>query len=215
MPRWGYVQVAADGVMQHDCPMAITFYFDPICPFTWRTSRWVKDTAARAGEQVTWRFLSLAVLNEGKDVSEQFRPVLAFGRTAHRVLAATDQRFGQDAVDRLYSALGQRLHDAGAEPAAATLAAAIAEAELPPELADAGADASLDAVVRASHDEAQDRVGSETGSPVTALGDGPGFFGPVVAPVPEGADADRFLEALRLLSSVPQFSEVKRARNPI
>ena len=194
--------------------MAITFYFDPMCPFTWRTSRWVRDVAGRTGEPVTWKFLSLAVLNEGKDVPEQFRPVLAFGRTAHRVLAAADQTYGQEALERLYSALGRRLHYENAGPDTVTLAAAVAEAQLPADLVDAVEDSSLDTVVRASHDEAQARVGTETGSPVTAVDGGPGFFGPVVAPVPEGADADRLFEALRLLSAVPQFSELKRARIP-
>jgi 2-hydroxychromene-2-carboxylate isomerase len=195
--------------------VAITFFFDPACPFTWRTSRWVRDVAARRGEPVTWRFLSLAVLNEGnKDLPEQFRPVLAWGRTAHRVLAAADQRYGQDAVDRLYSALGRRVHYENADKGTATLAAAIAEADLPAELIEAADDPGFDAVVRASHDEAQARVGTETGSPVVAIDDGPAFFGPVVVPVPEGDDADRLFEALRLLATVPQFSEVKRARNP-
>lgn len=193
--------------------MAITFYFDPACPFTWRTSRWVKDVAGRAGEPVTWKFLSLAVLNEGKELPEQFRPRLAFARSAHRVLAAAEQKHGQDAVDRLYSALGHRLHHEDTAWNTDTLAAAIAQAQLPADLIDAAEDGSLDAVVRASHDEAQARVGVETGSPVMAIDDGPGFFGPVIAPVPEGDDADRLFEALRLLSTVPQFSELKRARN--
>jgi len=193
--------------------MAITFYFDPMCPFTWRTSRWVKDVAGRTGEAVAWKFLSLAVLNEGKDIPDQYRSAHAFGRKAHRVLAAADQKYGQDAVDRLYSALGRLLHYEDAGRDTYTLAAAIAEATLPVELIEAAEDNSLDAVVRASHDEAQARVGTETGSPVTAVDDGPGFFGPVVVPVPEGADADRLLEALRLLSAVPQFSELKRDRN--
>jgi hypothetical protein len=193
--------------------MAITFYFDPMCPFTWRTSRWVKDVAGRTGEPVTWKFLSLAVLNEGKEIPERFRAIHAFGRNAHRVLAAADSKYGPDAVDRLYSALGRRLHYEDAGRDTGTLAAAIAEAQLPADLVDAAGDSSLDSVVRASHDEAQARVGTETGSPVTAVDDGPGFFGPVVAPVPEGADADRLFEALRLLSTVPQFSELKRARN--
>src|SRR5437762_2407587 len=71
-----------------------------------------------------------------------------------------------------------------------------------------------DPAVRASHDEGQARVGTESGSPVTAIDDHPGFFGPVVVPVPEPDTADRLFEALRLLSGVPQFSELKRARNP-
>jgi 2-hydroxychromene-2-carboxylate isomerase len=194
--------------------MTITFYFDPACPFTWRTSRWVRDVAARRGETVRWRFLSLAVLNEGKELPEQFRDAMAWSRNAHRVLAAADQQHGQDAVDRLYSALGRRVHYEGAGRDATTLADAIAEAGLPADLLTATDDAGLDKAVRASHDEAQARVGTETGSPVTAIDDGPGFFGPVVSPVPAGDDADRLFEALRLLSTVAQFSELKRARTP-
>jgi 2-hydroxychromene-2-carboxylate isomerase len=194
--------------------MAITFYFDPSCPFTWRTSRWARDVAARRGEPIRWRWLSLAVLNEGRDIPEQYRAGMAWSAGVHRVLAATDQKYGQEAVDRLYTALGRRVHYEAADRDAATIAAALAEAELPAELAQAADDTSLDATVRASHDEAQARVGTETGSPVMAIDDGPAFFGPVVSPVPEGDDADRLFEGLRLLSTVPQFSEVKRARNP-
>lgn len=134
-------------------------------PVTWRTSRWVRDVAGRTGEPVTWKFLSLTVLNEGKDVPEQFRPVLAFGRTAHRVLAAADQKYGQEAVERLYSALGRRLHYENAGPDTVTLATAVAEAQLPADLVDAVEDSSLDTVVRASHDEAQARVGTGNRQP--------------------------------------------------
>ncbi|HEU4423696.1 MAG TPA: DsbA family protein [Pilimelia sp.] len=193
--------------------MTVTFWFDPACPFTWRTSRWLRDTAARRGETVRWRFLSLAVINEDKEIPEQYREGMAWSRRVHRVLAAADQQHGQQAVDRLYTAIGQRVHDRG-ERDEATLAAALAEAGLPAELIEAADDAAMDKVVRVSHDEAQARVGTETGSPVMALGDGPAFFGPVVVPIPEAEDADRLFEALRLLSAVPQFSELKRARKP-
>src|SRR5439155_18317542 len=132
----------------------------------------------------------------------------------HRVLAAADERYGQGAVDRLYTAIGRRIHEQYAARDATTLADAIAGAGLPTELTAAADDDAWDKVVRASHDDAQARVGTETGSPVLAIDDGPAFFGPVVVPIPAGDDADRLLEALRLLSTVPQFSELKRGRNP-
>ena len=183
-------------------------------PVTWRTSRWVRYVAGRTGEPVTWKFLSLAVLNEGKDVPEQFRPVLAFGRTAHRVLAAADQKYGQEAVERLYSALGRRLHyeNAGPDPLRS-----------PQRSPRRSCRPTWSTPLRTTRwtwwcgpATTRRRPGwvPETGSPVTAVDGGPGFFGPVVAPVPEGADADRLFEALRLLSAVPQFSELKRARIP-
>jgi 2-hydroxychromene-2-carboxylate isomerase len=194
--------------------MAITFWFDPGCPFTWRTSRWIRDVAARRADTVTWRFLSLAILNEGRDIPEPYRGYIAWGREAHRVLAATDERYGQQALDRLYTAIGQRVHDRGEERGDDILTAAIAEAGLPAELIAAKDGAEWDKTVRASHDEAQARVGTESGSPVLAIGDGSGFFGPVIHPIPEGDEADRLFEAVRLLSTLPQFSELKRARTP-
>jgi 2-hydroxychromene-2-carboxylate isomerase len=162
----------------------------------------------------TWRFLSLAVLNEDKDLPEQFRAYLTWSRGMHRVLVATEERYGQEAVDRLYTAVGRRVHDRGEERDDAVIVAALADAGLPADLAAARDDTGLDKVVRASHDEAQARVGTESGSPVVAIGDGPAFFGPVIHPIPEGEEADRLFEAVRLLSTVPQFSELKRARNP-
>ncbi|HVK26686.1 MAG TPA: DsbA family protein [Actinokineospora sp.] len=196
--------------------MSITLWFDPSCPFTWRTSRWVKDVAGRRDEKVSWRFLSLAILNEGKDIPENYRAAHQRARAALRVLAATDDRHGQDAVDRLYSAIGERVHGpADRYLTHDVIVEALAEAELPAELIDATEDESLDVVVRESHEAGQARVGTETGSPVTAIDDGPGFFGPVVSSVPGPEDADRLLDGLRLLSPVRVFSEMKRARDPL
>src|SRR3712207_5907639 len=166
--------------------MAITLWFDPACPFTWSTSRWLRDVATRHGETVQWRFLSLAVLNEGKEVPEEYRAYHDWSRRAQRVLVAADQRHGQDAVDKLYTAIGERVHDNGVAPDDATIAAAVESAGLPADLLAAADDTELDKVVRASHDEAQARVGTESGSPIVAIGAGPGFFGPVIHPVPTG-----------------------------
>jgi 2-hydroxychromene-2-carboxylate isomerase len=195
--------------------MSITFWFDPTCPFTWRTSRWIRGVAARHGEDLRWRLLSLAILNEGKEIPELYRRYHAWSRRALRVLAAAEERHGQPAVDSLYSALGRRVHEDGEDHGDEVIRAAIAEAGLPAELGEAVDDSGYDAAIQTSHDESQARVGSESGSPVIALDNGPGFFGPVVVPVPTGEDADRLFEALRLLSAVPQFSELKRARNPL
>jgi 2-hydroxychromene-2-carboxylate isomerase len=194
---------------------SITFWFDPICPFTWRTSRWARDVAGRQGAPVTWRVMSLAILNEGgEEPPEQYREVMRQSPRLLRLLVAAERRDGQAAVDRLYTAVGQRMHDKGESIGEELLTAALDDAGLPAELLAAADDASLDQAVRASHEEAQERVGTEAGSPIVAIGAGPGFFGPVVAPVPDEAAGDRLFEALRLLSSVPQFSELKRARNP-
>jgi 2-hydroxychromene-2-carboxylate isomerase len=196
--------------------MEITFWFDPSCPFTWRTSRWVRDVAARHDYDVRWQFLSLAMLNEGRhDIPERLRQAHQRALRALRVLAAADQRFGQQAVDRLYTELGQRVHEGPHRLTPEVLTEALSAAGLPADLSTAADDPALDKLIRESHDAAQANVGTETGSPVTSVGDGRAFFGPVLTSVPSAADADRVFGALRLLGAVPQFSELKGAREPL
>jgi 2-hydroxychromene-2-carboxylate isomerase len=192
--------------------MTVTFWFDPSCPFTWRTGRWLRDAAAAHGDRVDWRLMSLSVLNSDKDVPDQYREPMRQSVLASRVLAETGLRHGNEALDALYTALGQRLHEQGDTLNRDMVAAAVADAGLPADLLDAYDDEQRDETVRESHDEGQRRVGQEAGSPVVAFDDDPGYFGPIVTDTPQGADSDRLYEALKLLSSVPQFAELKRAR---
>ena len=192
-----------------------TFWFDPACPFTWATSRWLRSTAARHGAVVDWQLMSLGILNEGGEIPEQYREMMAAAAGVRRVLAATAGTAGQDGVDRLYTAIGERVHDKGESLGPDVTRAALAAAGLPASLAEAADDDSHDAAVRASHEAGQARVGTQAGSPILAIGEGPGFFGPVIAPTPDDAAADRLYQAMQLLSTVPQFSELKRARNPL
>ena len=190
--------------------MTVTFWFDPSCPFTWRTSRWLRAEADRRGEAVRWRLMSLSVLNADKDDEEH--ETHALGRLAARVVAAADAGHGNDAVDALYTALGRRVHERPGRLDRDTVAAAVAEAGLPGALLQAYEDEEHDEPFRASHEEAQRRVGQEAGSPVVAFGDGPAYFGPIVTSRPAGDGARRLYDAVELLSSVPEFSELKRAR---
>jgi 2-hydroxychromene-2-carboxylate isomerase len=192
--------------------MTVTFWFDPTCPFTWRTGRWLRDAAAAHGEQVDWRLMSLAVLNADKDLPEEHQEPMRQSTLASRVLAEAGLRDGNEAVDTLYTALGRRLHDGGGTLSRDMVAAAVADAGLPADLLDAYEDDHRDCDVVASHEEGQRRVGQESGSPVVAFDDGPGYFGPIVTETPTGADSDRLYEAMKLLSAVPQFAELKRAR---
>jgi hypothetical protein len=192
--------------------MTVTFWFDPSCPFTWRTGRWLRDAAAEHGDRVDWRLMSLAVLNADKDVPEQYQEPMRQSNLASRVLAEAGLRYGNEAVDTLYTALGRRLHDGGGTLSRATVAAAVTDAGLPADLLDAYEDDQRDSDIVASHEEGQRRVGQEAGSPVVAFDDGPGFFGPIVTETPTGADSTRLYDAMRLLSAVPQFAELKRAR---
>jgi 2-hydroxychromene-2-carboxylate isomerase len=190
----------------------VTFYFDPTCPYTWRTSRWIREVTEPRGHTIGWRLMSLKMLNEGRELPAAYQDAVAYSIRPVRVLYATLERHGSAALDRLYTEFGTRVHDDGNELSDATLAAAIEAAGLPGDLLGAADDDSLDPGVRKTHDEGQARVGQESGSPITAIGDGPGFFGPVVVPVPEGEAAEKLYDAVRLLAAVPEFSELKRAR---
>jgi hypothetical protein len=129
-----------------------------------------------------------------------------------RLLAAAEAEGGSHAVGRLYDAVGTTVHDQGRELDDANLAEALAEAGLPRQLDSSRDDRTYDAAVRDSHARGQERVGTESGSPVIAIEDGPGFFGPVVTAPPDARGAERLLDALILLSAVPTFTELKRAR---
>ncbi|WP_106096870.1 mycothiol-dependent nitroreductase Rv2466c family protein [Pseudonocardia dioxanivorans] len=188
----------------------VEFFFDPGCPYTWRTSRWIADVADAGAAAVTWRLMSLSVLNEGKEVPEDYRPLMAQNVRVLRVLAAVEDN---DARARLFTALGTRRHEQGADYDDDTIAAAVAEAGLPDETVKAADDEAFDVLVRASHDDAQSAVGQEAGSPILRVG-GKAWFGPVVVPVPEREEGLRLFEAVRLLAEVPSFSELKGSRNP-
>jgi 2-hydroxychromene-2-carboxylate isomerase len=191
----------------------VTFWFDPICPFTWRTSRWVREVTQKRNLVVGWQLLSLATLNAGKDVPERHRDMFTRGWRASRLLIAAGRQFGDEAVDRLYTEIGTRTHDNGRELDTQVLEESLEAAGLPADLIASADDAALDQAITDSHAEGQARVGTESGSPILAIGDGPGFFGPVVVPVPEGESAEKLFDAVRLLSAVPEFSELKRSRN--
>ena len=191
----------------------VTFWFDPSCPYTWRTSRWLLAVTGARNLTIDWRPMSLAILNEDKEIPDRFRTTQEGGRRAGRVLIAADENYDTDAVERLYTEIGTRVHEEGRDIDERVLTEALAAANLKPDLYFAIEDDKMDEYLVESHYEGQDRVGTEAGSPIIALGDGPGYFGPIVWPAPEGEAAEKLFDALRLLSAVPEFSELKRARN--
>lgn len=196
-------------------PDAVDFWFDPSCPFTWQTSRWLTEAAAARGVPVEWRLMSLAVLNADKEIPEQWRALVDRGVRATRVFAAVRAAAGSAALGRFYADVGVRVHEQGAELGPDAFREALGAAGLPAELADAGDDDAQQAAVEASHAEGQQRVGAEAGSPITAFAGRPGFFGPIVVPAPTGEDALRLFDGLALVSAVPGFSELKGARGEL
>lgn len=195
-------------------PSTIEYFFDPSCPWTWMTSRWLVDAAGQTGTDIEWRNLSLGVVNADREIPEQYRAAVAAGRNAHRVIAALRADGRNDLVGDFYTEWGRRFHHDRAEPSAG-LAGEVAAAIGAEQWAAAADDARWDPDVEASTKEGQELAGGgEVGSPILAFGEPRvGIFGPIVSPPPSGDHAVALFEHVVAASSMPGFYELKRGRN--
>jgi len=193
-------------------PTRVDFWFDPICPWAWITSRWMLEVEKVRPVTTVWHVMSLAVLNEDKEgLSERYRQGLRTAWGPVRVLIAAEQAHGPQVLEPLYTALGTRFHHDKAPRDAETVSAALAEAGLPASLVDVMDSTEYDAAVRASHAGGIERVGSDVGTPIISL-NGMSVFGPVVSPIPRGENAGRLWDGVHLIAGVDGFFELKRSR---
>ncbi|WP_175411964.1 DsbA family protein [Streptomyces sp. TRM64462] len=195
------------------------FWFDPLCPWAWMTSRWMLEVQKVRPVDVRWHVMSLAVLNEDKldEVPEEYREALrttAWGPV--RVAIAAEQLHGPEVLGRLYTAMGTRFHNQGLGATPESIAASLEDAGLPAGLAEYANKDTYDAELRASHKEGINKVGQEVGTPVVSVpgpdGTEVAFFGPVVTPAPKGEAAARLWDGTLLVASTPGFYEIKRTR---
>ena len=193
------------------------FWFDPMCPFAWITSRWMLEVEKVRDVDVAWNVMSLAYLNKDKDIDDDYRTFLEPGWGPVRVTVAAAQRHGTDVLLPLYSALGTRIHNEGRkiheqdDDGRALIGEALAEVGLEPDLVDAMDDGSLDEAVIKSHRAGMDQVGDEVGTPTIAI-EGAAFFGPVLSSIPRGDDAGQLWDGCVAVAKVPYFYELKRSR---
>ncbi len=187
------------------------FWFDPMCPWAWLTSRWMLEVERVRGVEVTWSVMSLSVLNEGRELPGDYREFLDRGWGPVRVVVAAREEFGDDVVKPLYDAMGERIHHRGEKDLDAVIAGALEEVGLPAGLAAAADAEDQDDALRASHQRAMDLVGDDVGTPVIAV-EGAAFFGPVVSPAPRGEAAGRLWDGFLLVAGTDGFYELKRSR---
>lgn len=198
----------------------LEFFWDPVCPWAWLTSRWVVNVMAEQPMDVDWKFICLRIVNEDKDYERDFRPGYERGHTRGlellRVAAAVREQSGHEAMLPLYSAYGRVIHlqrSAESFDDRATIEGVLEALGHPTELAAAAYSTDFDSIVRAETKEALDRCGGNIGTPVLSFSppDGPSFFGPVINKAPKGAEAVELWNAVLALGTNPHFSELKRS----
>jgi protein-disulfide isomerase-like protein with CxxC motif len=189
----------------------VDFWFDPLCPWAWMTSRWVLEVEKVRPISASFHIMSLAYLNEDKDIPDDYREGLAKAWGPVRVVIAAEQAHGQEVVLPLYTALGNRIHLEGREIDRSLIEDALTEVGLPTSLADAIDSTDYDDAVKKSHHAGMDQVGMEVGTPVIAV-EGVAFFGPVVTPAPKGEAAAKLWDGVLLVAATPGFYELKRTR---
>ncbi len=209
--------------MENSAPPDVRFWFDPVCPFAWMTSKWVRMVQAQRSYEVEWRFISLRLLNGHLDYDAHFPPEYEAGHTAGlrllRVCAQARDEHGPDAVARLYAAIGARIFDTGPRPdsgpehTAELLRAALDEAGLPAGLAEHLDDDTRDAQIQAETDEALALTGKDVGTPILHIAppEGAAFFGPVISRLPSEKQAGELWDHVVGLATFPGFAELKRS----
>jgi predicted DsbA family dithiol-disulfide isomerase len=189
----------------------VDLWVDPACPWAWMTSRWLLEAGQVRNFDVEFHVMSLAVLNEGRDLPENYRKLLDKAWGPVRVLIAAEERHGNKVVEPLYGAMGTRYHVNGEKNFQKVIAESLSDVGLEADLADAATSTEFDEALRKSHHEGMDPVGYDVGTPVIHVGD-VAFFGPVVTPAPKGEAAGRLFDGVMLVASTPGFYELKRTR---
>jgi 2-hydroxychromene-2-carboxylate isomerase len=189
---------------------SVEFYFDPICPWCWMTSRWAAEVAEVRGFEIAWHPISLQIINEDSEPGP-YTESLRNGHRAGRVIEAARRAHGEGVVGGLYTEFGTRIHPGGREDFDAIIAEGLAALSHDASLAEAADDEQYDAQLRENTGHALEIAGPDVGVPIISV-DGVSFFGPVVTPAPTGEQALQLWDGIVMAAGVPGFYELKRGR---
>lgn len=190
----------------------VDFWFDPACPWAWMTSRWIVEVESQRDIRVNWHIMSLAILNENRNLDPGYQAKIQKAWAPVRVINAARIKHGEEYVKKLYDAIGTRFHPGGrAGDQEAVLVESLAEVGLPAELIEYSTSTEFDDSLRASHADGIDRVGEDVGTPIVAV-NGIAFFGPVITPAPKGEEALKLFDGVVAVAAYPGFYEIKRTR---
>jgi hypothetical protein len=202
----------------------LDFFFDPVCPWAWITSRWVCEVQQLRSYDVQWKFISLRFLNEDKmdysKMPEGYKEVHAAGTQGLRVAARARHERGNEAVGAVYTALGLSLHNREertlyvADPVA-HIGKLLADVSLPADWSQSAFDESFDPEIRAETELALERTGKDVGTPILTFRPGSesegSFFGPVISKIPRGDEAVKLWDAVETLATSSGMAELKRS----
>ncbi len=198
-----------------ESPRHVDFWFDPVCPWAWITSRWMLQVEKVRPVRTSWHVMSLAYLNlqqhQDKEFSEEYRETMEQAWGPVRICAAAEAEKGEKVLLPLYTAIGTRFHDENRKGPDA-LREALVDVDLPKSLLEAARSTDYDEAIKKSHKLGMEQVGLDVGTPVISV-DGHAFFGPVVTPAPRGEAAGRLWDGVALVVGTDGFFELKRTRD--
>ncbi|HMR48039.1 MAG TPA: DsbA family protein [Arachnia sp.] len=189
----------------------VDFWFDPTCPFAWMTSRWMLEVEKVRDVKTVFHVMSLSVLNEGRDLPEDYLAMMERAWAPARAALLVEQRHGAEKLAEFYTAIGTRIHPGGEGVSIDTIAAALADVDADADILDICQTDAIDDDLRRSHNEGMEPVGQDVGTPVVRI-NGMSLFGPVISPAPKGEEAGQLFDGVEKVTAYPGFFELKRSR---